>query len=35
MQLQMLYQSFHKGARIKKISSELRMAESFTAYRIH
>ena len=31
----MPYQGFHKGAKIKKMSSKLRMAEFFTTYRIN
>ena len=34
MQLQMLYQGFYKGAKIKKMSSKLKLAKSFIFYKI-
>ena len=35
MQLQMPYQGFRRGAKMKKMSSKLKMAKSFTAYKIY
>ena len=35
MQLQMPYQSFHREAKIKKMSPKLKMAKFFTTYKIH
>ena len=35
MRLQMLCRGFHREARMRKRSSELRMAKSFIACRIH